>query len=170
MTDADDREHPFTETRRFKVMRVVVGTTNPLTKRLLDSRFAGPMAKQILVLRYRGRKSGRTFSTPVGYVRDGERIVIVTNPTYRWWPNFVGGAQAELRLPEGWQRAEVEVVPPDDPRYDDVVALQVAKRGPGMLRGFGVEVDDTGHVPAGAKATASARAHLVLATLQGPVG
>jgi len=161
---------PFTETRRFKVMRVVVGTTNPLTKRLLDSRLAGPMAKQLLVLRYRGRKSGKTFSTPVGYVRDGERIVIVTNPTYRWWPNFVGGAQAELRLPEGWRHATVEVVPPDDPRYDEVVALQVAKRGPGMLRGFGVEVDDAGHVSAEAKATAPARAHMVLATLQGPVG
>jgi len=161
---------PFTETRRFKVMRVVVGTTNPLTKRLLDSRFAGPMAKQLLVLRYRGRKSGKTFSTPVGYVRDGERIVIVTNPTYRWWPNFVGGAQAELRLPEGWRHATVEVVPPDDPRYDEVVALQVAKRGPGMLRGFGVEVDDAGHVSTEAKATAPARAHMVLATLQGPVG
>jgi len=161
---------PFIETRRFKVMRVVVGTTNPLTKRLLDSRLAGPMAQQLLVLRYRGRKSGKTFSTPVGYVRDGERIVIVTNPTYRWWPNFVGGAEADLRLPEGWRHAIVEVVPPDDPRYDEVVALQVAKRGPGMLRGFGVEVDDGGHVSTEAKASASARAHMVLATLQGPVG
>jgi len=61
-------------------------------------------------------------------------------------------------------------VPPDDPRYDEVVALQVAKRGPGMLRGFGVEVDDAGHVSAEARATASSRAHMVLASLQGPVG
>ena len=161
---------PFTETRQFKVMRVVVGGGNPLMRRLLDSRFAGPMAEQVLLLRYRGRKSGRTVTTPVGYVRDGERIVMVTSPSYRWWPNFVGGAQAELRLPEGWRHATVEVVPPDDPRYDEVVALQVAKRGPGMLRGFGVEVDDAGHVSAEAKATAPARAHMVLATLQGPVG
>lgn len=124
----------------------------------------------MLLLRYRGRKSGRTFTTPVGYVRDGERIVMVTSPTYRWWPNFVGGAQAELRLPEGWRRARVEVVGPDDSRYDEVVALQVAGRGPGMLRGFGVEVDDAGRVSPEAKATASGRAHLVLATLQGPLG
>ena len=159
----------FTETRRFKVMRTVIGATNPLTKRLLDSRFAGPIGKQLLLLQYRGRKSGRTFTTPVGYVRDGERVVMVTSPTYHWWPNFVGGAEAELRLPEGWRRATVEVVPPDDPRYDEVVALQVAKRGPGMLRGFGVEVDDAGRVSPAAKATASASAHLLLATLDGPV-
>lgn len=156
---------PFTETRRFRAMRAAVGAGNPLVKRLLDSRVAGPMARQVLLLRYRGRRSGRTFTTPVGYVRDGDRIVMVTSPAYRWWPNFVGGAQAELRLPEGWRRATVDVVPPDDPRYDDVVALQVGRRGPGMLRGFGVEVDDAGHVSSEAKATASAHAHLVLATL-----
>ena len=157
---------PFTETRRFKVMRVVVDAGNPLVKRLLDSRLAGPMGRQLLLLRYRGRKSGRTFTTPVGYVRDGERIVIVTSPAYRWWPNFVGGARADLRLPEGWRRATVEVVAPDAPRYDEVVALQVARRGPGMLRGFGVDVDDAGRVTAEVKATASACAHVVLATLE----
>lgn len=161
---------PFTETRRFKVMRTVIGAGNPLVKRLLDSRFAGPMGTQLLLLRYRGRTSGRTFTTPVGYVRDGGRIVIVTSPTYGWWPNFVGGAEAQLRLPEGWQRATVEVLLPDDPRYDETVAFHVSKRGPGMLRSFGVEVDDAGHLSPEQKAAAPGRAHLVLATLQDPVG
>lgn len=155
----------FTETRQFKVMRTVVGAGNPLMRRLLDSRLAGPMGKNLLLLRYRGRKSGRTITTPVGYVRDGDRVVIVTSPTYRWWPNFVGGAEAELRLPEGWRRGLVEVLMPDDPRYDETVALQVAKRGPGMLRGFGLELDDDGLLSVDAKATATAKAHLVLVTL-----
>ena len=39
-------EHHFTETRRFKVMRTVIGAANPLIKGLLVSRFAGPMAKR----------------------------------------------------------------------------------------------------------------------------
>ena len=160
-------ERPFAETRRFRVMRVAVGAGNPLVNRLLDSRLAGPMGRHLLLLRYRGRRSGRTVTTPVGYVRDGRRIVIVTSPSYRWWPNFVGGARADLRLPGGWRRATVEVVPPDDPRYDEAVALQVARRGPGMLRGFGVEVDDAGRVTAEAKATAPALVLVVLATLDG---
>lgn len=156
---------PLTETRRFTVMRWVVGVTNPLTRRLLDSRFAGPMGGAILLLRYRGRRSGRTFSTPVGYVREGDRIVMVTSPTYRWWPNFVGGADADLRLPEGWRSGRVEVILPDDPRYDEVLALQVAKRGPGMLRGFGVAVDDAGRIAPEERASAPEKAHLVLVTL-----
>ena len=42
-----------------------------------------------------------SVTTPVGYVRDGDRIVIVTSPTYRWWPNFVGGADAGVPRARG---------------------------------------------------------------------
>lgn len=160
---------PMTDTRRFKVMRGVVGAANPLVRRLLDTRFAGPLGRALLLLRYRGRKSGRTITTPVGYVRDGDRVVIVTSPSYGWWPNMVGGADVEVRLPEGWRRGRAELLLPDDPRYDETVALQVATRGPGMLRGFGVEVDDEGRVAPEAKATATEHAHIVLVTLA-PVG
>lgn len=159
------KEKAFTETRKAKVMRAVVGAGNPLVRRLLDSRFAGPMAKNLLLLRYRGRKSGRTITTPVGYVRDGDRVVMVTSPSYSWWPNFVGGAEAKLRLPEGWRTGRAEVVMPDDPRYAEVVAIQVSKRGPGMLKGFGLDVDEQGRVNPASKATAAEKAHLVLVTL-----
>ena len=156
---------PFAESRRFRVLRRVMEATNPLMRRLINSSLAGPMNRQLLLLRYRGRRSGRTFTTPVGYVRDGDKVVMVTSPAYRWWPNFVGGADADLRLPEGWRQGRVEIVMPDDPRYDETVAFQVANRGPGMLRSFGVEVDDQGHLTPDAKATAATRAHMVLGTL-----
>ncbi len=159
----------FTDTRQFRIMQRVIGATNPLTKRLLDSRFAGPMAKALLLLRYRGRKSGRTFTTPVGYVRDGDRIVMVTSPTYRWWPNLVGGADVELRLPDGWRKGRGEIVMPDDPRYDETLAFQVARRGPAMLRGFGLDVDDEGRLAPESRQTATTKAHLVLVTLE-PAG
>lgn len=157
-----------TDSPQFKVMRRVIGATNPLTRKLLDSRFAGPMARALLLLRFRGRTSGRTYTTPVGYVRDGDRVVIVTSPTYRWWPNLVGGADVELRLPEGWRRGHGEVLMPDDPRYDDILALQVTKRGPGMLRGFGLDVDEQGRLDPASRATAPTKAHIVLVTLPSP--
>lgn len=159
----------FTDTRQFKIMRRVISVTKPLTKRLLDSRFAGPMAKALLLLRYRGRKSGQTFTTPVGYVREGDRVVMVTSPTYKWWPNLVGGADVELRLPDGWRSGRGEVVVPDDPRYDETLAFQVSKRGPGMLRGFGLDVDDQGRLDSASRPTAAMKAHLVLVTLE-PAG
>lgn len=156
----------FTDTRQFRIMQRVIGATNPLTKRLIDSRFAGPMGKALLLLRYRGRRSGRTFTTPVGYVREGDRVVMVTSPTYKWWPNLVGGADVELRLPEGWRSGRGEVVLPDDPRYDETLSFQVSKRGPDMLRGFGLDVDDSGRIHPESRATAAKKAHLVLVTLE----
>ena len=62
----------FTDTRQFKIMRTLVGAANPLITRLLGSRFAGPLAGSLLLLRYQGRRSGRTYTTPVGYAREGE--------------------------------------------------------------------------------------------------
>lgn len=35
---------PFTDTPQFKVMRILVGAFNPFIRRLLGSRFAGPVA------------------------------------------------------------------------------------------------------------------------------
>lgn len=100
---------------------------------------------------------------------DGDRVVIVTSPSYGWWPNMVGGADVEVRLPEGWRRGRAEVLFPDDPQYAETVAFQVAKRGPGTLRGFGVDIDDAGRIASEARASATRNAHIVLVTLE-PVG
>ncbi len=158
-----------TDTQQLKIMRRVIGVTNPLTKRLLDGWFAGPMGKALLLLRYRGRRSEQTFTTPAGYVREDDRVVMVTSPTYKWWPNLVGGADVELRLPQGWRSGRGEVVLPDNPRYDETLAFQVSKRGPGMLRGFGLDIDEEGRIDPGERASASTKAHLVLVTLE-PAG
>lgn len=46
----------------------------------------------LVVIRYVGRRSGKTFETPVGYRRSGASLVIgVTAPDAKnWWRNFLG--------------------------------------------------------------------------------
>ena len=56
MTSDATAKTPFTDTRAFKVMRTVVGLANPLVKRLLASRFGGPMARNVLLLEFRGQR------------------------------------------------------------------------------------------------------------------
>lgn len=160
---------PFTETPQFKVMRAVIGALNPAVRRLLGSRFVGPMAKSLMLLRFRGRQSGRWHTTPVGYAREGNRVVVVTSPTYRWWRNVVDAAPVQLRLDSQWFDASARLLRPDDPAYDDAVALQVNKRGPNMLRAFGIPVTDDGQVPAAARADAGKHAHIVLIELGSPI-
>ena len=152
---------PMTETRRFKVMGAIIGAANPLMRRLLDSRFARGLGRALLLLEFKGRRSGRTYRTPVSYVREGDRLILVTSPRYAWWKNVVGGAPVRVRLPEGWRHGEARVLLPDDPGYDDAVATQVRGRGPQMLRGFGIEVDDQGRIDPATRPDGPSRAHIV---------
>jgi hypothetical protein len=94
-------------------------------------------------------------------------VVLVTSPGYSGWRNVRDGADVDLRLDGAWQAGHARIVQPDDPAYDETLALQVAKRGPGMLRGFGVQVDDAGHVPPEAREAAAAAAHIVRVELVG---
>ncbi len=156
----------FTETRRFKVMRTVMGAANPAIKGLLGSRFAGPMAKALMLLRFTGRKSGKVYTTPVGYVREGDSVVVVTSPTYTWWKNIRDGADVEVRLDGAWRTAHARVLPTDDRDLDRAVAIQVKGRGPRMLQGFGGDVDEGGHIPQEARADLDTKALIVLIELE----
>lgn len=71
------------------------------------SRFGAGIRRNITLVTYTGRRSGRTFSMPVAYRRRGDEIEIVANmpETKTWWRNFVGdGAPVSLTL-DGGERA-----------------------------------------------------------------
>ena len=60
---------------------------------LMDLPVVGGLVRRGLVeIRYVGRKSGKTFSIPVGYRRSGNSITIpVGMPDKKnWWRNFLG--------------------------------------------------------------------------------
>ena len=115
----------FTDTRRFKVMRTVMGAANPFITAILGSRFAGPMAKALLLLRFTGRTSGTVYTTPVGYVREGDSVVVVTSPTYTWWKNIRDGADVQVLAGGRWYAGHARIVPPRDPMYDEVADVLV---------------------------------------------
>ncbi|WP_410645815.1 hypothetical protein [Amycolatopsis sp. lyj-346] len=62
----------------------------------------GPLVRRHLTqVTYTGRRTGRTFSTPVGYRRAGDVVTIgVRMPDAKsWWRNFTGdGAPLTLEL------------------------------------------------------------------------
>ncbi len=54
------------------------------------------MSGKYVIIEFTGRKSGRTYSTPVAYVREGDKILITTDSP--WWRNLKGGAPVKLVL------------------------------------------------------------------------
>lgn len=71
----------------------VVGIVNRAFVGLMNAPGIGAIIRRgLVVIRYTGRRSGRTFETPVGYRRSGNtvRINIVGPDSKNWWRNFLG--------------------------------------------------------------------------------
>ena len=70
----------------------------------------------ITTISYVGRKSGKTFSLPIGYRRTGDTVTIrVGLPDQKaWWRNFLGtGAPMTIQL-DGAERSGHAVATRDD--------------------------------------------------------
>jgi len=86
------------------VGRVITGFNGQML-RLRSSRLFGPLvSRYITVVSYTGRRSGRTFSMPVGYRRAGDTVTIqvMMADSKSWWRNFTGdGGPLTVDLPNG---------------------------------------------------------------------
>lgn len=75
---------------------------------LLGVPVLGPLlGKGFVEIEYVGRRSGRTFRTPVNYLKKGDELLIgVAMPDKKnWWRNFLGeGAPIVLRFRDGARR------------------------------------------------------------------
>jgi hypothetical protein len=84
------------------VLRRVVGGFNAGVIALTASpRWGKLLGRSFAVISYTGRRSGRTFSTPVNYRRQGDTVTIsVMLPDVKtWWRNFTGdGGPISLQL------------------------------------------------------------------------
>lgn len=76
----------FSDSRFVRVINgVAVG--------LMDAPLLGGLVRRkLVVIRYDGRRSGKTFELPVGYRRSGDTITIgISMPDKKnWWRNFLG--------------------------------------------------------------------------------
>ena len=72
---------------------------NKMMMWILRSPLHGMVSKKIMLITMTGRKSGKTYTLPVSYVRDGDLVLCSTDRAERsWWKNLRGGADVALRL------------------------------------------------------------------------
>ncbi len=65
-------------------------------KLMLRSPAHGMVSKTVLLITFTGRKSGKTYTTPVDYSQDGDLVYIFTHAN--WWKNLRNGAPVTLRI------------------------------------------------------------------------
>ncbi|NKE57256.1 nitroreductase family deazaflavin-dependent oxidoreductase [Lentzea sp. PSKA42] len=82
--------------------RPLVHRVNKWIVGLRDAPLVGKLVRKgITVVSYTGRRSGRTFTTPVGYQRKGDlvKIQVMMPDAKTWWRNFLGeGGPLTLEL------------------------------------------------------------------------
>ena len=71
---------------------------NPFMKLILKSPLHRVMSKNTAVISVTGRKTGKVYSFPVNYQRDGDTVWIVSLRDRSWWKNLRKGARITIRL------------------------------------------------------------------------
>ncbi len=69
---------------------------NRSMKFFLRSPIHGMVSKTILLITFTGRKSGKTYTTPVSYSQTGDQVTIFTHAD--WWKNLSSEAPVTLRI------------------------------------------------------------------------
>ena len=75
---------------------------------VLRSPFHGMLSDGMMLLTVRGRRTGRLFTTPVGYYREGDSLWVITSRDRIWWRNLQGGADVQLLLKRKLVNAHAE--------------------------------------------------------------
>ncbi len=80
------------EPLRERVLKVM----NGFPKMVLKSPIHGFLSGNILLITFKGKKSGKVYATPVNYILDGDTVLITTDSG--WWKNLRGGAPVTVRI------------------------------------------------------------------------
>ncbi len=115
---------------------------NPIMRWLIRSPLHGFVSKNMMVIGYTGRRSGKRFETPVNYVRNGDDLLVTSYLSRTWWRNLLGEAPVTVWLMGKQIQANAEAYsdPVDVTRY-----LQAyLEKAPQQARYFNVALDEHG--------------------------
>jgi len=75
----------------MRLQALLYATLNPPMRALLRSPAHGFASRNLAILNYRGRRSGRSFATPLSFVREGNVVRFLSSHNTAWWKNFKDG-------------------------------------------------------------------------------
>lgn len=106
---------------------------------LLRRGLLGSLGNEIMVITVSGRKTGRQYSTPIGFLRDGETIIALSRGS-NWYKNAVATGLAQIEIKKTKTDVRVEAVK-DQIERERIFALYQRDRAKNFSRLFGVPVD-----------------------------
>jgi deazaflavin-dependent oxidoreductase (nitroreductase family) len=114
-------------------MGLMKSVVNPLTGLLLRSPLHRLM-RGVMLITVTGRKTGRRYTTPVQFARDGDTIYVLTSADRSWWHNARDRAPVTLRLRGATRTGSAEAFPAT---AEIAAPALTAFRGTSLERGMG---------------------------------
>ena len=72
---------------------------NPIIQWLLRSPLHLMVSKNMMLMTYTGRKSGKIYTTPMNYLAIGEAFYTISTRERRWWRNLRGRGRRQPSNP-----------------------------------------------------------------------
>jgi deazaflavin-dependent oxidoreductase (nitroreductase family) len=116
---------------------------NPIVIWLLRSPLHGLMSGSSMLITFSGRKSGKSYTTPVNYVWDDRTLLVVSPKDRLWWRNLRGGAPVTVRVRVQTLRGVGQVFEGAD-AVEEGGLLTMLRKAPRYRRYWGVKFDEEG--------------------------
>ena len=107
---------------------------------MLRSPLHGILSDGMLLLTVTGRKTGKQYTTPVGYYREAGYLWVITSRDRTWWKNLRGGAEVSLLLKRKPVKAIAE--PDLDEKAVETRMYEYVKHVPQAAKPLGIRVQN----------------------------
>jgi len=108
---------------------------------ILRSPLHGTISKNLTLITFTGRVSGKTYTTPVSYSQEEGQVNIFTHAN--WWKNLLGGAPVSLHLQGQEIRGQAEPIVDDKQTIGSGLMTHLQK-SPFDARFYNVTIDEHG--------------------------
>jgi len=140
---------------------------NPIVDVVLRSRFHWLLSRGLALITVTGRRTGRRYTIPFGYLQTSDAVVVLVNdaPTKTWWRNYLQPGPIEMRLRGVHRVGGAVVVPPGSEQFRRT-AEESFRRSRVIPRLFGITFDRRGELTVEDAARLAQRAAIVRIALE----
>jgi len=136
---------------------------------VLRSRFHWLVSRGLTLITVTGRRTGRRYTIPVGYLETADAVVVLVGdaPSKTWWRNYMQPGPIEVNLRGVPRRGSAVVVPPGSEQFRRT-AEESFRRSRIIPRLFGIAFDPSGELTVADAERLAQRAAIVRITLDPP--
>ena len=139
---------------------------NGVVDLVLRSRFHWLLSRGLTLITVTGRRTGRRYTIPVGYLEASDAVVVLVGdaPSKTWWRNYIEPGAIEVLLRGLPRSGRAVVVPPDSETFRRT-AEESFRRSRVIPRLFGIAFDASRGLTAEDAERLAQRAAIVRITL-----